>query len=168
MSGDKSCACQVGFYRSSIKQDSCFFLIHKNDSFKGMVSYARARAPSSNFGCIIAFEFQGIDVNLFLLAMLFRLVGCCFLRGWCFSLSFVIVMESTIIATVYCPDIGYCLFGESPSKCTFLTMYPVSSILLYFYIGSYFPQFGYKYPSLLVPIWDTICFLLCITGLVPQ
>ena len=77
------------------------------------------------------------------------------------------VTESTIIATIHCPDIGYCLFGISlvmhipyHVPCTFLIV-----IVSYWVV---LPLLAYLLLLLPVPNWDTLRFLLCITGLVHQ
>ena len=31
-------------------------------------------------------------------------------EGWAKDIMILIVMESTIVATIHCPDVGYCLF----------------------------------------------------------
>ena len=61
---------------------------------KSVVSFDSARASGFNLGRCIAFEFQGVDVYLFVFAMLFRQVRGCFLFGWCFPFSFVILARA--------------------------------------------------------------------------
>ena len=55
------------------------------------------------------------------------------------------VTESTIIATIHCFDVGYCLFRNP--LVTHIP-YHVPSLLLQFPIGYYFPQFAYQPSSL--------------------
>ena len=76
------------------------------------------------------------------------------------------VTESTIVTTIYCPDIGYCLFGIS-----LVTHIPYHVLCTFpIVIVSYWVvlSFARLLPSLLVPNWNSPCSLLCITGLVHQ
>ena len=52
----------------------------------------------------------------------------------------VSVTESTIIATIRCFDVGYCLFRN---PLVMHISYHIPSLLLYFSIGCYFPWFAY-------------------------
>ena len=75
------------------------------------------------------------------------------------------VTESTIIATIHCPDVGYCLFR-----------YPLVSISLTIYLPycySFLSGITFLISLIsslrsLVPNWDILHFLLCITGFVHQ
>ena len=75
------------------------------------------------------------------------------------------VTESTIIATIHCLDVGYCLFRNP--LVTHIP-YHLPSLLLQFPIGYYFLSQLISSPRSLVPNQDTLRFLLCITGLVHQ
>ena len=66
-----------------------------------------------------------------------------------------LVTESTIIATIHCPDVGYCLFGISlvthilyHVPCTFLIV-----IVSYWVVPSFARLFT---PLAPVPNWDTL------------
>ena len=83
-------------------------------------------------------------------------------------MKFPAVTESTIIATIYYPDIRYCLFGNPLvtyipyyAPCTFLIV-----IVSYWVLLSLVRLLAPLAP--LYPNWDTLRFLLCITGLVHQ
>ena len=76
------------------------------------------------------------------------------------------VTESTIIATIHCPDVGYCLFGISlVTHISFLVPCTFPIVIVSYWVV---PPFTRLLPSLPVPNWDTLRFLLCITGLVHQ
>ena len=64
----------------------------------------------------------------------------------------VAVMESTIVATIHCPDVGYCLFGILPSNAYSLLYFLYLPYCYSFLLGSTFLCSLIYFPRPLYPI----------------